>query len=56
MQSLNFGLHLKSTIVDGDVFDVVQAKIKDLKNRNKEIVTNIQAIKEAQPNQVINDQ
>lgn len=43
-------------IVDDDVFDVVQAKIKDLKARNKEIVANIQAIKEAQPNQIINDQ
>lgn len=43
-------------LVDDEVFDEVQAKIKDLKVRNKEIVANIQKIKQEQPTQIINDQ
>ena len=43
-------------IVDDELFDVVQSQMKELKRKNNEIATNIQKIKQAQPNQVVNDQ
>ncbi|MBQ8193123.1 MAG: recombinase family protein [Bacilli bacterium] len=43
-------------LVDDEVFDDVQAKIKELKKRNKEIATNIKKIKSEKPMQIINDQ
>jgi site-specific DNA recombinase len=47
----------KLALVDDDILDEVQAKIKELKQKNKKILANIQELKKAQPtNQVINDQ
>lgn len=44
-------------LVDDDILDEVQAKIKELKQKNKKILANIQELKKAQPtNQVIDDQ
>ena len=43
-------------IVDDELFDIVQSQMKELKRKNNEIATNIQKIKQAQPNQVVNDQ
>ena len=44
-------------LVDDDILDEVQAKIKDLKQKNKKILANIQELKKAQPtNQIIDDQ
>lgn len=44
-------------LVDDDILDEVQAKIKDLKQKNKKILANIQGLKKAQPtNQIIDDQ
>ena len=43
-------------LVDDEIFDVVQAQMKELKRKNNEIATNIQKLKQEQPNQIINDQ
>ena len=43
-------------IVDNEIFDVVQSQMKELKRKNNEIATNIQKLKQEQPNQVVNDQ
>ena len=44
-------------LVDDDILDEVQAKIKELKQKNKKILANIQELKKEQPtNQVIDDQ
>ena len=43
-------------LVDDEVFDEVQAKIKELKKKNKEIAISIQKIKSEKPMEIINDQ